>query len=221
MKKENRKQIFLIIIAFACMGIGWFNLDLQQTSIEVAAEDDRNEIHLGDVQLVNSEVSKEVKQSEYLSEIVPNDEMEEKNNMSIAENKSIDEKNGSLDVENIESNTSRETYFVETKLQRDTMYSEMLETYQKMLKSAEVAETQKAIASQEITNITNIKNGIMISENLIKNKGIENVVILVNNGSVSVIVKTSLLNQEQIAQIQNIVSRELKVEVENINITNK
>lgn len=213
MKKENRKQIFLIIIAFVCMGIGWFNLGHQQTSIEVAAEDDRNEIHLGDVQLVNSEVSKEVKESEYLSEIVPNEEIKEQQNLNGADYNS--------DAENIESSTNRETYFVETKLQRDTMYSEMLETYQKMLESAEVGETQKAIASEEITNITNIKNGIMISENLIKNKGFENVVILVNNGSVSVIVKTSLLNQEQIAQIQNIISRELKVEVENINISNK
>lgn len=213
MKKENRKQIFLIIIAFVCMGIGWFNLGHQQTSIEVAAEDDRNEMHLGDVQLVNSEVSKEVKESEYLSEIVPNEEIKEQQNLNGADYNS--------DAENIESSTNRETYFVETKLQRDTMYSEMLETYQKMLESAEVGETQKAIASEEITNITNIKNGIMISENLIKNKGFENVVILVNNGSVSVIVKTSLLNQEQIAQIQNIVSRELKVEVENINISNK
>ena len=168
----------------------------------MAAEDDRNEMHLGDVQLVNSEVSKEVKESEYLSEIVPNEEIKEQQNLNGADYNS--------DAENIESSTNRETYFVETKLQRDTMYSEMLETYQKMLESAEVGETQKAIASEEITNITNIK----------KNKGFENVVILVNNGSVSVIVKTSLLNQEQIAQIQNIISRELKVEVENINISN-
>ena len=61
----------------------------------------------------------------------------------------------------------------------------------------------------------------MISENLIKNKGFENVIILVNNGKVSVVIKSSKLTQEQISQIQNIVQRELNIEVSNISISNK
>ena len=209
MKKENRKQIFLIIIAFVCMGIGWFNLGHQQTSIEVAAEDDRNEMHLGDVQLVNSNPIKE-ENNQLLSEIVPNDEL------SNMENK----KENTNTVEEIVAQCDEE-YFVETRLERDTMHSQMIETYQKMLENSEVGENQKIIAAQEITNITNIKNGIMISENLIKNKGSEDVVILVNNNVVSIVIKTSSLNQEQIAQIQNIVSRELNVNVENIHISKK
>ena len=220
MKKENRKQIILIAIAFICIGIGWFNMHHQQTSIEVAAEDTRNEINLGDVQLVNSEVYNENKENKYLSEIVPNEEIQEQEVVNNTGNQSISQVNN-IDSENVELEKNKEEYFIETKLQRDTMYSEMLETYQKMLENAEVGETQKAIASQEIANITNMKNGIMISENLIKNKGFENVVILVNNGIASVIVKSPLLNQEQIAKIQNIVSRELNIEVQNINISNK
>ena len=61
----------------------------------------------------------------------------------------------------------------------------------------------------------------MIAENLIKNKGFENVVILINNDTVSVIVKSPNLNKEQISKIQNIVSRELNVEMSNISISNK
>ena len=61
----------------------------------------------------------------------------------------------------------------------------------------------------------------MISENLIKNKGFEDVVILVNNGKVNVIVKYSNLTKEQISQIQNIVERELNVTVSDINISSK
>ena len=80
---------------------------------------------------------------------------------------------------------------------------------------------QKAIATQEITNITNKKNSILICENLIKNKGFKDVVILENNGNVSVIVKSTSLSQEQISKIQNIVSRELNVEMSNISISNK
>ena len=58
-------------------------------------------------------------------------------------------------------------------------------------------------------------------ENLIKNKDIEDVVIFVNDQSISVIVKGENLAQEQIAQIQNIIARELKAEIDNIHISTK
>jgi stage III sporulation protein AH len=61
----------------------------------------------------------------------------------------------------------------------------------------------------------------MIAENLISTKGFENSVIFVNDTSVSIVVKAETLQDEQIAQIQNIISRELNVEVENIHISNK
>ena len=61
----------------------------------------------------------------------------------------------------------------------------------------------------------------MIAENLIKAKGFENVIIFSNENSVSVIVKTEALEPEKIAQIQNIVSRELEIGAELINISKK
>ena len=61
----------------------------------------------------------------------------------------------------------------------------------------------------------------MPSENLIKNKGFEDVVILVNENTVSVVVKAYTLSQEQISKIQNIIERELEVGINNINISNK
>ena len=101
------------------------------------------------------------------------------------------------------------------------MYSQMLESYQKILESSNVSESQKQIATQEIGNINNRKNAIMICENLIKNKGIDDVVIFINDKSISVIAKASNLSEEQIAQIQNIIARELNAEVDNIHISTK
>ena len=101
------------------------------------------------------------------------------------------------------------------------MYSQMLEIYQDMLDNEDVSVEQKSVAGQEITSITKIKNGIMIAENLIKNKGFTDVVILVNNNIASVVVKSQKMENEEIAQIQNIVSRELGIEATNINISNK
>lgn len=202
LSKERIKQILLSIIAFSFIIIGYLNYDLKgdESIIEVSAND--NEINLGDVQLVSSGNV----ETSLSSGIVSNDEIE------------VAEENEDL-KNKIENND--ENYFEETKLERDRMYSEMIEVYQKLINSQSTPSDQKAISAEEISNITNIKNGIMISENLIKNKGFENVVILVNNSKVTVIVKAPVLNQEQISKIQNIVQRELNVEVENISITNK
>ena len=61
----------------------------------------------------------------------------------------------------------------------------------------------------------------MICENLIGIKGFEKVVILANGESVNVIIKAENLNTEEIAQIQNIVTRELGTNIENIHIMKK
>ena len=163
--------------------------------------EDTNEINLGDVQLVNTEplTSYEV------ANIVPNEELEQINQSENSEIEKQEDYN----------------YFEETKIERERMFSEMVETYQKIIDSKETPSDQKAIAVQEISNIAKMKNGIMISENLIKNKGFEEVVILINNKAVSVVVKSYTLNKEEISKIQNIIERELEVETKNINISNK
>lgn len=109
-------------------------------------------------------------------------------------------------------------YFQESKLARDTMYSQTLETYQGILNNSNVSEEQKAIVTQEITKLNKEKNAIMICENLISTKGFTNCVIFVNVDSVSIIVEADELKTDEIAQIQNIISRELGTDVENIHI---
>ena len=62
----------------------------------------------------------------------------------------------------------------------------------------------------------------MICENLLTIKGFDKNVVLVNSESVNIVVKAEKdLTKEQIAQIQNIVSRELNTKIENIHITEK
>ena len=99
------------------------------------------------------------------------------------------------------------------------MYSQTLETYQKMIDNEKLTNEQKAIAMQEVSKITEEKNAIQIAENLIKNKGYENVVILKNSENVNVIVKAKKLETEDVAKIQNIITRELNVDLSKINIS--
>ena len=248
MNKEKIKQLALILLSFLFIGIGIFNFNFdfknEDKILEVSSENYENELNLGDVQLVNSEVAKEKGIKEfYLDEEDPNkthDILKEKTIEEIKESKYFDksiwdeylseivpndyieniEKDGESKKDK-ENEKSEEDYFLETKLQRDIMYSEILDTYQKMLGSSEIHENQKMIAMQEIQNINNIKNSIMISEKLIVNKGFEKVVILENDGKINVIVKSDKISKEEIAQIQNIILRQFNVELENINISNK
>ena len=125
------------------------------------------------------------------------------------------------DAQLVSSNVVSDDYFSTSKLERDTMYSQMLETYEKVLNSNNSLETQKQSATDEIKKINDTKNSIMICENLIKTKGFENSVIFVNGDSVSIVVKDEQLTTEKVAQIQNIVSREMNTKVENIHISSK
>ena len=133
-------------------------------------------------------------------------------------------------TETVTENTVSETsvpavsdnqYFAESKLEREKMYSQMLESYQKIINNSQISDTQKEISQNEIKKINDTKNAIMISENLLKNKGFEDLIIFVNGDSISVVIKAKELTQEQIAQVQNIIVRELKADIENIHISNK
>ena len=119
------------------------------------------------------------------------------------------------------SATNKDDYFQESKLSRDTMYSQTLETYQGILNNSNVSEEQKAIVTQQITDLNKEKNAIMICENLMSTKGFNKCVIFVNVDSISVIVGAEELKADEIAQIQNIISREMIAKVENIHIMTK
>ena len=137
------------------------------------------------------------------------------NNELIQEEK---EQNGETEKEEQTQKEEKDGYFEESKLSRDTMYSQTLETYQGILNNSNVSEEQKAIVTEEISKLNKEKNAIMICENLISTKGFSNCVIFANVDSISVIVEADELQTDEIAQIQNIISREMGAEPENIHI---
>lgn len=130
------------------------------------------------------------------------------------------EENTEDQPEEIETSTETD-YFLEARMSRDNTYSENIEIYEKILENTNVSNDQKAIAQNEISNITNEKKTIQTAESLIKMKGFENVVIFKNSSGVSVIVRSDVLLPEQVSQIQNIIEREFQIEGKNINITSK
>ena len=218
MKLFKKNQVVIYVIALMLVVAGYLNFtangDLKSAVQTASSEEELDKIaNIGDAQLVSSNVVSEEDFNQQESTI-----------NSLVENNMIesDETNSNNTVSTSSSVSKNDKdYFSTSKLDRDTMYSQMLETYENILNSNNSLETQKQSASEEIKKINNVKNSIMICENLIKTKGFDDVVIFVNGESVSVIVEDEQLNTEEVAKIQNIISRELNAKVENIHISNK
>ena len=207
----KKNQIVIFAIAIMLIAAGYMNYTTNEKQILQTAvlADTEQFAELGDATLVSANAVKE-------------ENVNEQNSSNTEQQNVIDE--GEQKTENsVDTNSTgmNNEYFVESKLERDKMYSQMIESYQNILNNNQISEAQKEISENEIKNINNTKNAIMITENLIKNKGFENVVIFVNGDSVNIIIKAKELTEEQIAQVQNIVTRELKAEIENIHISNK
>lgn len=215
MKLFKKNQVIIYVIALMLVVAGYLNFtadnNLNSAVLTSSSEEELDKMaNIGDAQLVSSNVVSEENTVDINNSV-------EKNNLS--ENKKNTDNN--VVTTSSEATKNKKDYFSTSKLDRDTMYSQMLETYENILNSSNSLETQKQSASEEIKKINNIKNSIMICENLIKTKGIEDVVIFVNGESISVIAEDEQLSQEEVAQIQNIVSREMNSKVENIHISNK
>ena len=224
MRIFKKNQIIISVVALMLIAAGYLNYS-SQISEEVAnrkTEEGYDYAGIGDAKLVDSELV--VGEENNIKETMANNSSEDTNNVNTKEENTTNENiaNNTSENNTVETNANvEEDYFTSSKLQRENMYSQMLETYQKILENTAIPETQKSISSQEIANINNKKNAIMIAENLIKTKGFEDAVIFVNDDSVSVVVKAEKLEQNQIAQIQNIISRELTTEISNIHISTK
>ena len=215
MKIFKKNQVVIYVIALMLVVAGYLNYtatnDLDSAVQTSSSEEELAKMaNIGDAQLVSSNVFSE---ENYTQEDTNNT-----NDAIVENNEIVDNNTVSTSSSNLKSNKD---YFSTSKLERDTMYSQMLETYENILNSSNSLETQKQSASEEIKKINNTKNSIMICENLIKTKGFEDVIIFVNGDSISVIVEDEQLSPEEVAQIQNIISREMNAKVENIHISSK
>ena len=213
----KKNQVIISAIAIMLIAAGYMNYtaNTKDTLEASVLADTESYAQLGDATLVSANVTDNTTIDTAISTNTENTESD--GNTGNTENI---ENFGDTDVTQTSNSTSNE-YFTESRLEREKMYSQMLESYQNILENTQISETQKDISQNEIKNINDTKNAIMIVENLIKNKGFEDVVIFVNGESISVIIKGGEITPEQIAQIQNIVSRELSAEVDNIHISNK
>lgn len=234
----RKNQIVLLTLALMLVTAGYMNYNNSNNEMNLTLAE------LGDAQLVSTNVTSE---NESVDTSASDTNKENSTNEANTANTNSEEtgtnnnkENGTTEAnsnvnattetnsnsgENSNSNVevnSNQDYYTQTRLERQTMYSQMLEAYQKILENEKIPTDQKTVASNEIKNINDRINAISIAENLIKTKGFEDVILLINDNNINVVVKQKdKLSDEQVAQITNIVSRELKAEIEDIHITMK
>lgn len=204
MKILKRNQIIVTVIALMLVAAGYLNFANQNRENNLiptsSVADSEMMAGIGDAQLVNAN---EVSQNNVKSDTNQENIVNEVKNTNISEQ------------------TQEDSYFDETRLEREKMYSQMLENYQKILETNNLSSDEKKNAQEEIKEINNEKNAIMIAENLVKTKGFKDIIIFKNNGNVTAIIKADKLEEKEISQIQNIITRELNVSINKINISKK
>lgn len=241
-KLLSKNQVALYAISLMLITSGYFNYT---NKLKTASLGDAQLVNsnIVDESEVTNETSMEMRSNETSTEIIQNNETavetsnilkselsEQSSNIvdnnlteqttHILDNNDLTNKTDNNLTEQTSNKVDSKEYFTQTKLERDKMYSQMIETYEKILENSNISTEQKNTASEEIKNINNKRNGIATSETLIKAKGIEEVVIIVNSDVIDAIVKSNNnLSQEQVAQVSNIISRELDSNIENIHIT--
>lgn len=224
MKNLNLKknQVVIFVIALMLVTAGYLNFSNERNLLPTSSLADSEQMAaIGDATLVSANQTTNLVSNNIINDITNNSAQTSTNIQA-----NVNEQANSQILENQTSQTNNDvqtdnSYYTQSKLDREKMYSQMLENYQKILEADNLGAEEKTSAQEEIKKINSEKNAIMIAENLIKTKGFEEVLLFVNNGNVSVVVRTEKLDESQIAQIQNIVTRELNVKVTKINVSKK
>ncbi len=112
-----------------------------------------------------------------------------------------------------------EAYFAEAKLSRSKSRDEAVQALATMLDDAELSaeqKTQLALEATELAKSIEIEGKI---ENLVKAKGFEECMVYYDTEKVDVIVKAAQgLDDQQVAQLQDVILSEVSLEAENIRI---
>lgn len=224
-KIMKKNQVVILALALMLMTAGYMNYTNNHENENMLLAS------LGDAQLVSANAvdGNSTNENELNNAQESTNEQNTLNETTEANTNEVDP-NAPMANETVESNSEvadsnaptqadGSDYFTRSKLERETMYSQMIETYTNILENDKISSEQKDIAENEIKNINDTKNAIMVVENLFETKGFENAVVFVNSPSVNVVIKAKELTTEQVAQVQNIIQRELKTDIENIHIT--
>ena len=136
-------------------------------------------------------------------------------NEEAGENEQIGTEAGA-ETENVAS------YFASVQISRQQARDEALEVLQLVIDSDSAIDSAKAEAIADVSRIADEIASEANIETLIKAKGFEDCIAVINDGSANIVVKTDgPLMQNEVAQIMEIVVEQSGISPENIKITEK
>ena len=135
---------------------------------------------------------------------------------------SVNDQNGENQQTGANDDNGIASYFASVQISRQQARDEALEVLQLVIDSESAIESAKQEAIADVSRIADEIAAEVNIETLIKAKGFEECVAVINDGKANVVVKTeSALMQNEVAQILEIVVEQAGISPENIKITEK
>ncbi len=131
-----------------------------------------------------------------------------------------DTKNEVAEINNLYKQKEAEETLSTFRANRNNMFSELKETYSKVVEATSTNAEQQAEYQKKLNELVQNKHAITVVEELIKSKGIDDIVIVTTNENLNVIVADKEeVTKEQIAMIQKIIEDELGFSADKITIS--
>ena len=117
------------------------------------------------------------------------------------------------------STTLQGNFTTNARLVREQRRAQSKESLMAIIESTTLSEEQKQIAVETLVNLTGIAEKENAAELLLEAKGFEDPIVNISENEVDVVINATSVSAQQIAQIEDIVTRKTGYEVQDITIT--
>lgn len=147
-----------------------------------------------------------------------NPEREKDLGQTVYVSSSSDEVDIYKEAEEVFSNSDKITSF---RNDRDNMYSELANNYSQIINNSNSSSDTVSEYQEKLSKLIEEKNQVLMVENVIKSKGVDDIVIvLTNSQKANVILKIDDMDEALVAQIMQVVVDQLNIDANNITIEN-
>ena len=111
-------------------------------------------------------------------------------------------------------------FFTEYRLERDKIRSERFDVLRDMVKNAKTEDARQQVQGA-ILKLVQEKQREYEMENLIKARGFQDALVVIQDKNVNAIIKAQAVTREEVAQVAEVISRVADVRLEDITISAK
>jgi stage III sporulation protein AH len=185
----KRKQIIILALILMIVVVGYLQYSYRQGS--TSASTDLNNLD----------------EAVYVDNQVDNQGLTDSNNSTAA----------NAQVLNVNASKAANDFFAQAKMDKDQTRSQSSEALKAITEDTTASKEARDKAYSQMTALSANSDKEMRIETLIDKMGFSDCIALIgDNGSVDIVIKTPSLTNQQVAQIQDTVSRQANVSIENI-----